>query len=61
MASKSKYVTISLPIRIADEIDILMEGFGYWPSRGAFVREACITKIREEKLRIREFREAKER
>jgi len=58
MASKSKYVTISLPKGISDEIDELMEELGYWPSRGAFVREACLTKIREEKLRLRELREA---
>ena len=60
MASKSNYVTISLPIRIADEIDELIEGLGYWPSRGSFAREACITKIREEKRMLRELREAKE-
>lgn len=32
---------------------------GYWPSRGAFVREACLTKIREEMRRLRELRDAK--
>ena len=60
MASKSKYVTISLPIRIADEIDELIEGLGYWPSRGSFVREACIIKIREEKRMLKELREAED-
>ena len=60
MASKSKYVTISLPIRIADEIDDLIEGLGYWPSRGSFAREACLTKIRKEKQILRELKEAKE-
>jgi len=58
MATKGKYATISIPIGIADEIDKLMEELGYWPSRGSFVREACITKIREEKRRLRELREA---
>ena len=58
MAKKSKYATISIPIGIADEIDELIEMLGYWPSRGAFVREACLTKIREEKRRLRELREA---
>ena len=61
MARKSKYATISLPIGISDEIDELIEGLGYWPSRGAFVREACLTKIREEKRRLRELREDKRR
>jgi len=59
MASKSKYVTISLPIGISDEIDELMEELGYWPSRGAFVREACLTKIKKERLTLKELREAK--
>ena len=60
MARKSKYATISLPIGISDEIDELIEELGYWPSRGAFVREACLTKIREEKRWLKELREAKE-
>ena len=54
---KAKYVTISLPVAISDAIDGLMEELGYWPSRGAFVREACLEKIREERKRIRELRE----
>ena len=49
MASNSKYATISLPIGISDEIDELMEGLGYWPSRGAFVREAALEKLRRER------------
>ena len=61
MASKSKYVTISLPTGISDEIDELMEELGYWPSRGAFAREACLTKIREEKQMLREIKEAEKK
>jgi len=48
MAPK-KYVTISILESIADQIDELIEERGYWPSRGAFVREACIAKIKKEK------------
>jgi len=59
MATKSKYVSISLPTGISDEIDTLIEELGYWPSRGAFVREACLDKIEKEKKRLREIREAK--
>ena len=55
-----KYVTASIPKAIAEEIDALIQSLGYWPSRGAFVREACLTKIREEKRRLRELREAEE-
>ena len=45
MTRKSKYATISLPIGISDEI----EGLGYWLSRGAFVREAALEKLRRRK------------
>ena len=54
---KTKYVTVSLPVGISKAIDSLIEELGYWPSRGAFVREACLEKIREERRRLRELRE----
>ncbi|MBA7474949.1 hypothetical protein ES707_10312 [subsurface metagenome] len=47
--SKVTYVTVSFPKAIGDEIDILIEKVGYWPSRSAFAREACLEKIRKEK------------
>ena len=50
------YVTVSIPVAIADDIDGLIGELGYWPSRGAFVREACIEKIRREQERLRELR-----
>lgn len=54
MVKNSKYVTVSLPRGISDEIDALIEELGYWPSRGAFVREACLAKIKEERRRLRD-------
>jgi len=53
---RMKQSTVSLPLNIIREIDILIERLGYWPSRSAFVREACIEKIKEyrEELRRRE-------
>ena len=53
MAASKKYATSSIPIGIADEIDTLIEELGYWPSRGAFAREACLAKIREEQKRLK--------
>ena len=53
---KTKYVTVSLPTGIAQAVDSLIEELGYWPSRGAFVREACLEKIRDERRRLRELR-----
>ena len=58
--TSAKYVTVSIPQAIAEELDALIESLGYWPSRGAFVREACLTKIREEKRRLKELREAED-
>jgi len=48
----TKYVTVSIPSGVAENIDKLIERLGYWPSRSAFVREACLQKIHEEKQRL---------
>lgn len=57
---KSRYASVSLPRGIVKAIDELIEELGYWPSRGAFVRQACLEKIREERRRLKELREATE-
>ena len=57
MSSKG-YVTISLPKAISDAVDELIDELGYWPSRGSFVREATLEKIREERKLLKELREA---
>lgn len=54
-----KYATISIPVALAEAIDELNEELGYWPSRGAFVREAVLEKLRDERLRLAELRRAK--
>jgi len=41
---------------LTDEIDVLIEELGYWPSRGAFVREATLEKVRKEQERLLEMR-----
>jgi len=60
MAERSKYRTVSLPMGITDEIERLIDELGYWPSVGAFVREAALEKIREERKLLRELRMASE-
>ena len=57
--SAAKYATVSIPRGIADAIDELIEELGYWPSRGAFVREACLEKVRDEQKRLLELRESR--
>jgi Arc/MetJ-type ribon-helix-helix transcriptional regulator len=49
------YVTVSIPLAIADGIDEIIRSLGYWPSRSSFVREACLEKIRLENNRVREL------
>ena len=54
MPESVQYATISIPLAIAAEIDKLLSELGYWPSRSAFVREACLDKIYRERERLRE-------
>lgn len=46
---KVKYKTVSLPERLVDDMQVLMDEFGYWPSLSAFIREAALEKLRREK------------
>jgi len=50
--SKVKFSAVSIPVGILEEIDKLIEELGYWPSRSAFVREACLEKIERERRRL---------
>ena len=56
MSATGKYATVSIPRGIAEAIDELIEELGFWPSRGAFVREATLEKVREEQGRLLELR-----
>ena len=60
MVANKKYVTVSIPVGIADAMDELIEELGYWPSRGSFIREAALDKIRKERKLLKELRENKE-
>lgn len=52
--ARKKYRTVSLPIGLADDIQELMDEFGYWPSVGAFVREATVRMVTEWQDRLKE-------
>jgi Arc/MetJ-type ribon-helix-helix transcriptional regulator len=51
--AKVEFSAVSIPQPILEEIDGLIRELGYWPSRSAFVREACLEKIEREKKRLR--------
>ena len=59
MRERTRYVTVSLPVGIARDIDGLIEETGYWPSRGSFVREACLEKIWSERQKLKALKEDK--
>ena len=54
MAGKDRYISISLLRGVAEAVDDLMEELNYWPSRGAFLREAALEKIRIERQSLKE-------
>ena len=41
----AKFATISLPVRLIEEIERIVEMFGYWPTKTSFVREAVLEKL----------------
>ncbi len=47
--TKTQYRTVSLPKPLAEDILTLIEELGYWPSLGAFVREASLEKMKKER------------
>ncbi|MFB0544064.1 MAG: ribbon-helix-helix domain-containing protein [Candidatus Bathyarchaeia archaeon] len=61
MTKKRKdYSSVSLPIKLLEEVNKLIKELGFWPSASAFVREAVVQRI--ERLRgLREEAESDER
>lgn len=56
----SRYSTVSIPRRLADDIIKFIDERGYWTSVGSFVREAAIEKLHAERARLRAVREEAE-
>ncbi len=48
-AKTIKYRTASIPRRLAEDVQELMDELGYWPSLGSFVREATLEKLKRER------------
>ncbi|GAH25029.1 unnamed protein product, partial [marine sediment metagenome] len=49
IGSGTTFPGFSLPKGLADDIQKIIDEFGYWPSLGAFIREAALEKLRREK------------
>ena len=58
----ARFATISLPVRLIEEIERIVERFGYWPTKTSFVHEAVLEKLErfKKELEERKHREEKE-
>lgn len=54
MAGKDRYLSVSILRSVAEAVDDLIKELNYWPSRGAFLREAALEKIRIERQSLKE-------
>ena len=56
----AKFATISLPVRLIEEIEHIVGRFGYWPTKTDFVREAVIEKLERFKKELEERKDREE-
>lgn len=42
---RSSFSSISFPTPLIKEIEKVVEELGYWPTKTAFIREACLEKL----------------
>ncbi len=54
---RKEYKTVSIPKPLADDIIEHIKETGYWPSLGAFVREAAIEMLHAEREKFGLYRE----
>jgi metal-responsive CopG/Arc/MetJ family transcriptional regulator len=60
--TERNFGAVSISIGILEEIDKLIQELRYWPSRSAFIREACLEKIkRDRQERDKKLRETANR
>jgi Arc/MetJ-type ribon-helix-helix transcriptional regulator len=42
---RGPFSSISFPTPLVNEIEKVVKEFGYWPTKTAFIREACLEKL----------------
>jgi Arc/MetJ-type ribon-helix-helix transcriptional regulator len=57
---RGPFSSISFPTPLVKEIEKVVEEFGYWPTKTAFIREACLEKL-ERYRKLVEARKRRER
>jgi len=58
--STQPYSSISIPTRLLKEIEKLVMELGYWPTKTAFIREACLEKLERLRNELEARRRAEE-
>lgn len=48
-----RYSSISIPTSLVEEIEKLVKELGYWPTKTAFIREACLEKMEKHRKELR--------
>lgn len=54
---RRSFSSISLPVPLVERVEKVVKNVGYWPSKTAFIREACLDKL--EKYKDEKLLEAK--
>ena len=57
---RSLFSTISLPTPLVEEVEKVVEEFGYWPRKTDFIRDAVIQKLETCKKKLEERRQPEE-
>lgn len=52
------YSSISIPTRLLQEIEKLVKELSYWPTKTAFIREACLEKMEKHRDELQARRSA---
>ena len=56
---RGPFSSISFPTPLVKEIEKVVEEFGYWPTKTAFIREACLEKLERYRKEIEARRRIK--
>jgi len=57
---RQSYSSISIPTPLLDVIEKLVKELGYWPTKTAFIREACLEKLEKHRRELEARRLAEE-
>lgn len=50
---RQAYRSISIPAPLLEEVEKLVRELGYWPTKTAFIREACLEKMERHRRELK--------